>query len=281
MLKIDGGEFNQKAVDWEGNISESFNHTISGLYTYSYQVTYRLWYKVYRWAIDRCYAFANAGMEGSVTGGGEYPHYQNIGKTPSPFRNEPVTMVSWSDCIVWCNAYSEMDGWQTVYHDVKGKPLTDSRNVDICDKADPDWSANGYRLPTEGEWQFCAGCNGYTPPNNASGAEYDYRDHIATNSVAWYKDNSGGKTHDVGTKRANSFGLYDMSGNVSEWCWDRYGSYPSRPCIDYRGSKYGHRRVRRGGSWNDVSEFLRIGCRLAGDPCYGLSYIGFRLVRHL
>ncbi len=214
-----------------------------------------------------------------MTGGGEYPHYQNIGNPPSRSMNEPVTMVSWNDCLVWCNAYSEMEGLQMVYHDVNGKSLTDSRLVGICDKSEPDWSANGYRLPTEGEWQFCAGCGGIVPMNHASGASGDYKDSLITGMVACYKLNSGGKTHDVASKRVNSFGLYDMSGNVSEWCWDRYGSYPDGLCKDYRGSSYGQRRIKRGGSWNDVSEFLRIGYRVSGDPCKVLSYIGFRVVR--
>ncbi len=103
-----------------------------------------------------------------------------------------------------------------------------------CDGAVCNWSANGYRLPSEGEWQYAASNKGATSYNYASGATANYNNATETGKVAWYNANSGSTTHDVGTKAANALGLYDMSGNVLEWCWDWYGSYPGTS-TDYRG----------------------------------------------
>ncbi len=285
MVSVPGGTFTQEDADDSGN---SFEHTISSFEMGKYEVTYALWYEVYQWAISNGYKFANAGLEGTNFGGDgidDYPIYENIGKKPtSSLKYEPVTMVNWRDTIVWCNAYSMLEGRTPVYRNADGDVIKDSRddNADECDNAQPDWGADGYRLPTEGEWQYAASYidgTDWTPSDYASGATDSYSNSGATAEVAWYDENSGDKTHTVGTKRANALGLYDMSGNVYEWCWDWYDDLPASARTDYRGSTAGSGRVLRGGSWSNDARHVPVGSRNYLSPSLEHFTLGFRLVR--
>ncbi len=270
MVSIDGGTFVQDSIRKDKKYS--FEHKISSFHIAKYEVTYELWYEVRQWAINNDYKFANAGSEGDDG---------KNGANPTPARYEPVTVINWRDAIVWCNAYSEMSGLETVYYDNWGNILKDSRdsNGDGCDYAEPDWNANGYRLPTEGEWQFAASNKGSTPFNYASGASADYKNSSATGRVAWYDGNSGYKTHPVGTKEANALGLHDMSGSVWEWCWDWLYDYPTVAHKDYTGPASGSSRVIRGGSWYSSALGLRVGFRNNYNPYDEYSVIGFRVAR--
>ncbi len=264
MISIAGGTYVQ-----ESDRGERFEHTISSFSIGKYQVTYELWYEVYQWAVNNGYSFANAGREGN---------YGKIGARPSFAKYEPVTTLNWRDCIVWCNAYSELCGKAPVYK-YNGIILKDSTNAGFCDNATCDWSANGYRLPTEGEWQYAASDRGDTHCTYASGAPHNYENDDVCDEVAWYAANSGFRTHPVGRKTANGLGLYDMSGNVFEWCWDWYGAYLSSPDKDYHGATSGSDRIMRGGSWYDLANYLQVGFRGSRlSPDVGGSNSGFRLV---
>ncbi len=185
-----------------------------------------------------------------------------MGTNPSSFsgNNKPVEQVSWFDAIEYCNALSKKEGLKACY--------TKSGNTYTC-----DWSANGYRLPTEAEWEFAA-----RGGNKSKG--YTYSGGNTAVSVAWTKDNSGNSTHDVKTKNANELGLYDMSGNVSEWVWDWYGNYGSSSQTNPRGSSSGSYRGRRGGSWGDASSNATVSYRDGNSPNRVANTRGFRVVRN-
>ncbi|MCL2209128.1 MAG: SUMF1/EgtB/PvdO family nonheme iron enzyme [Treponema sp.] len=175
-------------------------------------------------------------------------------------NNYPMYYVNWHEAIEYCNKRSLKEGLTPAYRG--------SGNNITC-----DWDASGYRLPTEAEWEYAAkgGKLGflvteYSGSNNAD-------------AVAWYYGNSGDKTQPVGKKTPNELGLYDMSGNVWEWCWDWYGTYPNTAQTDPRGASSGSGRVVRGGSWRNAAADVRSACRGNVTPTYRYNDLGFRLVR--
>ncbi len=282
MVSVTGGTFTQKDL----HVAEDnfFDHTISDFSIAKFEVTYELWYKVLKWATEQKagdkYTFANEGREGNEGADGNEP-------TDSA-KHHPVVKINWRDAIVWCNAYSELCGYDPVYKK-DGAVVRESTNapeVGGIDNVTADWDADGYRLPTEGEWQYAAsykdGTN-FTDWNYASGATADYTDEVACKDVAWYNANSKLKTHPVGERTHNALGLHDMSGNVDEFCWDWWEEYfPLEAQTDYKGPATGLYRVVHGGTFNDHSGYLRIGYKFSGySPCNGeQDDVGFRVARH-
>lgn len=265
MVSISGGTYTQT----DG--STSFSHKITSFHIAKYEVTYELWYIVRQWVLSNGYNFANAGREG---------HDGVDGASPTSTKYEPVTNVNWRDSMVWCNAYSEMTGLTPCYINLS-LIIKDSRdsNSTVCDNAVCLWNEDGFRLPTEGEWQYVASNKGSTPYNYASGATENYLNANATGAVGWYSSNSGNSTKTVGTKMANAFDIYDMSGNVWEWCWDWYGSYSTSTEIDSKGALSGTGRILRGGAWNCGSILVRVGARNNYNPKDEFNVYGFRVVR--
>jgi len=176
-------------------------------------------------------------------------------------RNHPVIHVSWYDAVSYCNWLSEKEGLQKAY-------IGTGNNIKC------DFNSNGYRLPTEAEWEFAA-----IGGNQSEGYKYSGSSDIDV--VAWYRSNSGSKTHAVGTKQPNELGIYDMSGNVWEWCWDWYGDYGSGNQNDPKGANSGSVRVVRGGAYLGFPGICRVTCRIdfRGSPDNSASTEGFRLVR--
>jgi formylglycine-generating enzyme required for sulfatase activity len=187
-----------------------------------------------------------------------------MGNNPSS-RNKaedwPVETVSWFDAIEYCNKRSIKEGLTPAYRG-SGDNIT-------C-----DWNANGYRLPTEAEWEFAA-----KGGIKDSYLTYEYSGSNIVDAVAWYGGNSGKITWLVGIRAPNSLGIYDMSGNVSEWCWDRYGGYSSEAQTDPRGAVSGANRVVRGGSWFYPATYVRSAFRGYFTPSIRSDDLGFRLVR--
>jgi serine/threonine protein kinase/formylglycine-generating enzyme required for sulfatase activity len=173
--------------------------------------------------------------------------------------NHPVERINWYDAVAFCNKKSELEGLKKCY---SGR----GNNIKC------DFTKNGYRLPTEAEWEFAA-------RGGRQSMGYTYSGSNTLDDVAWYSDNSGGETHPVGRKQANELGIYDMSGNVWEWCWDWFGSYRRSSQTNPKGDSTGSDRVVRGGSWNSITSYSRVAFRTYNYPASSYSYIGFRLVR--
>ena len=165
-----------------------------------------------------------------------------MGSNPSKFKgdNLPVEQVSWNDCQTFINRLNSYTG----------------RN---------------FRLPTEAEWEFAARGGNYSRHYKYSGSNY-------ISDVAWYCDNSGNRTHPVGTKQANELGLYDMSGNVWEWCSDWYGSYSSYSQSNPTGATSGFGRVERGGNWCGLARYCCSSHRSYYAPGNSFDGLGLRLV---
>ena len=198
-------------------------------------------------------------------------------------HHHPVVCVSWNDAIAYGNWRSRKEGLTPVYT-IKGKA--------VC----ADFSANGYRLPTEAEWEYAARCGekGYKfawgdgAPEGMRGGnisdEMLKRSHPKWPWNIW-KGYDDGHTHTapVGSFEPNEFGLYDMTGNVWEWCWDWYcvDYYKKSPKYNPQGPPSGDNRVIRGGSWFNELEFVRTTYRLPVTPCFSCFTTGFRLARTL
>ena len=228
-----------------------------------------------------------------------------MGENPSFFRgdNLPVEKVSWYDAIEYCNRLSEREGLTPVYTINKDKADPNNLNVMYSNQFHPDplrWTitwdknANGYRLPTEAEWEyacragtttrFWSGDDEMSLSGKVNAADLTFIERMGKNDFEWVNFHDGfDSTSPVGSFAPNPWGLYDILGNVYEWCWDWYGSYPSEPQSNPTGAVSGTERVIRGGSWINGGDYLRSAARGSAVPLLGrylFSVQSFRVVRN-
>ena len=242
-----------------------------------YETTYLLWYTVLKKAEKIGYVFQNPGQAGSNGKRGAVPGDDD--------KFQPVTMINWYDAIVWCNALSEIKG-RTPCYTYNGEVLRDSGDTAACDLCICNWDADGFRLPSEAEWEYAARRtkDGFQRGDFVSGQLSREDDALL---YAWTFENASssrivgtcGVPFDpenvslAGSGNANGAGLFDMSGNVLEFCWDWFEDYTSD---NVTGPMFGFERVSRGGSWSAYTMFVFAGDRYSYDPNECYNYMGFR-----
>jgi len=173
----------------------------------------------------------------------------------------PMNNITWEEAIAYCNWLSKKEGLTQAYG--KNGPFY------TC-----NFQANGYRLPTEAEWEFAA-------KGGKSSKGYKYSGSNTLDEIAWHKGNSNGTPHAVGSKLQNELGIYDMSGNVWEWCWDWYNKdyYKIENSNNPKGPENGEKKSVRGGSWDSQPNYIRPANRISTAPEKTHEFYGFRLVR--
>lgn len=243
MVLIKGGSFTRPAV-------QSIHPSITP--HAAYQVTLNdFWLAKYQLTFEEYDAFCIA-TDKELPGDGGWGR----GK-------RPVIFVNWHDAVAYCNWRSAQEGLQAVYD------ITDAKIIF-------DRSSNGYRLPTHGEWEFAA-------KGGALSEGYTYSGSNNLDEVAWYNDNADGQTQPVGQKKANELGIYDMIGNVNEWCWDRYSSrinsFVNNPLDNPPDQDKDYLRVYHGGCWGELAENLCGVEMWASLPHHREDNLGFRLAR--
>ncbi|MCX6867880.1 MAG: SUMF1/EgtB/PvdO family nonheme iron enzyme, partial [Verrucomicrobia bacterium] len=250
---------------------------VSAFYMAKHEVTQELWNEVKTW--------------GATHG------YTDLPTGASKGANHPVHSISWHAMVKWCNARSQKEGLNPCYT-ISGVYKTGS-GAPVC-----HWSLNGYRLPSEAEWEKAArgGLSAQNFPwgNTISHSQANYcvySSNGTTNDYIYdvaprppgtvyeyfhptYAVNGYSYTSPVGSFTPNGYGLYDMAGNLWEWCWDWYAGYPSTSQSDPRGPESGAYRVFRGGDWNSVANSCRVAFRNDGYyPANRDNLVGFRLAR--
>ncbi|HRX14860.1 MAG TPA: SUMF1/EgtB/PvdO family nonheme iron enzyme [Spirochaetota bacterium] len=251
MIFVKGGSFiQQDANAVSGKVNKSFIHNVSSFYIGKYEVSYEIWKSVYDWAVIKGYTFDNVGSPGMV----EEVKIKDTSKLP-------ITNISYYDALVWCNAYSEKFQYEPVYYSADGEVVRDIRNLKREEKKNiyANWEANGYRLPTEGEWYFAA---------RSRGAEGNIK----------IKQKMTDRIYDVDDISCNKLGLYGVDHNVWEWIWDWYGTLPSGKKRDYRGPNSGDGKITLGGQAY-ICDHIISGHRLGVITSIKNSFIGLRVAR--
>jgi formylglycine-generating enzyme required for sulfatase activity len=251
MAFIPAGVFQMGDALAEGETDEAPVHTVytDALYMDQTEVSWALWQEVRDWAVTNSYDLYLSEGEGNAS-------------------NQPVHTVTWYEAVAWCNARSEREGLTPCYYTSGGAVF---RVTLYASYAACAWSANGYRLSTEAEWERAA-------RGGPTGLRFPWGGAIASTNANF----AGTSTCPVAVFDANGYGLHDMIGNVWEWCWDYYGGYS----LDYASNPIGPTssgdgRVLRGGSWEDSAWGVRVARRQYLNPEETFGVIGFRTVRRV
>ncbi|MEO8235084.1 MAG: SUMF1/EgtB/PvdO family nonheme iron enzyme [Flavobacterium sp.] len=243
MVKVDGGKFLMGSPD-ENKIAENDEQKQHEVTVANFEIN-KLEVSVWEWK-EYCKKTKKQMPANQVWGIND---------------NYPITNITWNDAINYCNWLSKQDGYKPVY-------TFAGPNI-IC-----DFTSNGYRLPTEAEWEYAA-------KGGKKSKNYNFSGSNVSNEISWQQNNSEKRPHAVGTKLANELGIYDMSGNVWEWCYDWYNKdyYKSEDGKNPTGPIRGEKKSVRGGSWDSKESYLRTSNRISTTPDRTYEFYGFRLAR--
>jgi formylglycine-generating enzyme required for sulfatase activity len=266
MEYIPGGHFQMGSAGSDGSMVDMRTVYVSPFFMDRYPVTGQLWGEVRVWALENGYETFSHGSWTSLS--------------------HPVRRINWFSAVAWSNARSEMEGLTPVYYTDEELTVVYRGSGSIY----PNWNANGYRLPTEAEWEKAARgglqAKKYPWGNNINGGMANFADsqhpwkneYDQTTPVGYYN----GDQIPEGPDTANGYGLYDMSGNIWEWCWDRWTTLPLGN-YNPRGPNSGTTRVKRGGSWASTETGVTVYTRSHSSPSGNFStshrYDGVRYVR--
>lgn len=261
LVTVSGGMFWMQETDREGRpVGSSRITAVEDFAISRTEVTWAAWQLVRGWAVAHGYDLEGVG----AACGDEFP----------------VHSVNWYDAVKWCNARSEKEGLRPVYRTSASGAVYRSGQLDLS-SLDVDWLGDGYRLPTEAEWEFAASGGLESLGNSYSGS-------ARPDDVAWSWENTAGMgcallaghgPQPVALKEPNELGLYDMSGNLWEWVWDRHAPLPAEAAINPRGPEEGDLRVVRGESWGGNAANARTSTRASGQPHERNYLTGLRVVR--
>jgi len=262
MIAIPGGTFRMGSPQGSGLLNERPAHqvTVKDYLLGQYEVTQGQYFEITGLRPSSCRT--NPEAPKSIEG----------------WKTLPVEMVNWYEALVFCNRLSIKEKLQPVYR-VNGSINPDDWGAAPTNDTTMLWDliemvsgANGYRLPTEAEWEYAA-------RGGPESKEYKYAGGNTPDDVLWYYDNSGTMSHEIGKKAPNELDLYDVSGNVMEWCWDWQSPYTTGAKDNPTGPSTGMYKIIRGGSWSYALAYCLVAHRHNNLPYYRGVNLGFRVAR--
>ena len=236
-VRVDGGTFQMGSNDGESDEKPMHRVTLSDFAIGKYEITVQQYMQFVNETKTHYPEWLEQGSNYNIKTGKD-DHYKKLGDALQN-SNNPIVGISWDDAVAYCEWLSQKTNKK-------------------------------YRLPTEAEWEYAA-----RGGNKSSGYKYSGSNTIG--DVAWLSDNASSQTHPVGQKQRNELGIYDMSGNVWEWCSDWYGTYNSSSQQNPTGAITGSDRVYRGGGWSNGAAYCRSAFRYNDTPTYRYSNVGFRV----